>query len=226
MMATPNCVIRSCLLYEFKLNSKASEASRKICMAFSEDSISKPTAQKWFKRFKSGDFTLEDEARTGRPIGINDDDLCATIELNSSLTCQELSLKYNVSDECIRSHLHKLGKRWKLSKWVPHDLTVSNKLQRFNICTSLLSRHNIESFLDRIVTCDEKWIQYKNIKRKYHWLSPKEPIPQSSKAGLHPEKIMLCIWWTATGIVHKEFKCVGQTITGDIHTTTVCSRKI
>lgn len=43
-------VIRACLLYEFKLDSKAAEASRKICLAFGKDAVTERTAQKWFKK--------------------------------------------------------------------------------------------------------------------------------------------------------------------------------
>ena len=54
-------------------------------------------------------------------------------------------------------HLHAIDKVKKLDKWVPHDLTDSQKMQRLQVCLSLLNRHNNESFLHRIVTCDEKW---------------------------------------------------------------------
>ena len=122
-----------------------------------------------------------------------------------------------MSDETIRLHLHQLGKRWKLSKWVPYELSETNKLQRLTICSSLLSRHNLVPFFDRMLTCDEKWIMYCNIKRTYHWLSSNDPLPMTPKPSIHQQKILLCVWWTTVGIMHYEFLPSGQTITAEIY---------
>ena len=101
--------IRACLLYEFKLGTSASSASRKLCTAFGKGAVSEKTARNWFQKFRSGNETLEDEPR--RPISLNNDDLNAAIESDSSLTCHELASRFHVSDETIRLHLHQLGKR-------------------------------------------------------------------------------------------------------------------
>ena len=81
--------------------------------------------------------------------------------------------------------MHQIGKRWKLSKWVPHDLTSENRLQRLTICSLYLTY--------RILTCDEKWVIYTNRKRTYHWLSPKDPLAQISKVRLFSKKLLLCL---------------------------------
>ena len=216
-MADKKLIIRACLLYEFKLGTNASQACKNISKAFGKDSVKERNARNWFQKFSSGDETLEDLPRSGRPTPLNDDDLRNTIETNSNLTCQELATIFKVSDETIRLHLHQLGKRWKLSKWVPHDLTAENKLQRFNTSFSHLSRQKIEPFFDRILTCDEKWIMYSNSKRTHHWLSTNDCVPQTSKRQIMQKKLLLCVWWTSEGIIHHEFLKVGETITADIY---------
>lgn len=216
-MSVSNAVIRACLLYEFKLGTKGAEAARKICAAFGEGTISERTAQKWFHTFSTGDETLEDKPRSGRPKSLDLDQLKAAIEEDSSQTCQELAQRFGVSDETIRVHLHELGKSWKLSKWVPHELTAANRLQRLNICSSLLTRNNNCPILDRILTCDEKWVMYDNKKRSYHWLSSNDSMPLSAKPALHQRKVMLCVWWTTAGIVHYEFLESGKTITKEVY---------
>ena len=105
-MTDKKLMIRSCLLYEFKLGTSASSASRRICTAFGEGAVSERTARNWFQKFRSGNEALEDEPRAGRPILLNNDDLKAAIETDSSLTCHELALRFLVSDETIRLHLH------------------------------------------------------------------------------------------------------------------------
>lgn len=210
-------LIRACLLYEFKLANSAAEATRKICLAFGEDAVKERTARNWFQKFRTGDESLEDEPRTGRPLSLDIEALPTAIEDNSSLTCQELSLIFNVSDETIRQHLHKIGKTYKLSKWIPHELSEANKQLRLTNCLSLLSRENSEPFLDRLLTCDEKWVVYKNPTRRRHWLSRTDPVPVTARKEPHEMKVLLCIWWTARGVVHSELLKRGQTITGELY---------
>ncbi|XP_065664499.1 histone-lysine N-methyltransferase SETMAR-like [Hydra vulgaris] len=155
-MATQPTIIRSCLLYEFKLGRNVTQAAKNICTAFGEGTVSERTAQKWFQRFSSGDESIEDLPRSGRPLLVDEDELKDAVESDSSQTCQELAVRFAVSVETIRLHLDAIGKAWKLSRWVPHKLSIDNKKQRLTICTSLLSRHNVEPFLDCLLTCDEK----------------------------------------------------------------------
>jgi len=216
-MDTNNSVIRSCLLYEFKLGAKAIVAARKICMAFGDHAVSSRTAQKWFKRFTSGNYSLTDEARSGRPKIIENDNIKEAVESNSSATCADLAQMFNLSAECIRLRLHQMGKTWKLSKWIPHDLSEDNKLSRLSICSANFSRNEKYSFLDSLLTCDEKWILYSNSRRSYHWLSSTDPIPHTPKNSLHPKKILLCVWWTTAGIIHYEFLVTGRTITSGLY---------
>ncbi|KAM3179168.1 hypothetical protein ACTXT7_001119 [Hymenolepis weldensis] len=64
-----------------------------------------------------------------------------------------------------------------------------NKQQRVTCCVSLRSRELQAPFLDPVITdSDEKWILYKNIKRKRQRLSRvSKPIPQSRQFGTAPE---------------------------------------
>jgi histone-lysine N-methyltransferase SETMAR len=153
----------------------------------------------------SGDEILEDTPHEGRLTITDDNELKAANEPDSSQTCQELAETSNVSDETIHLHLCQMGKVYKLSKWIPHELMASNKLQRLAICLSLLSRYNNEPFLDWLLMCDKKWLLYSNNKGSHHWLSSSEHVPHMSKPAIHQQKILLCIWWNIAGILYYEF---------------------
>ncbi|GFY57709.1 mariner Mos1 transposase [Trichonephila inaurata madagascariensis] len=143
---------------------------------------------------QSGDLSLCDKARTGRPQALDDEALLAAIEEDSNQTCGELARQFNPFIETVRLHLHPLGKTYRLSKWVPHMLLKVHKQQCLAACLSLLSRHCSAFIFNRMLTSDEKWVQYDTPKSSKHWLSPQDTGPHSARPPMHPRKIMLCVW--------------------------------
>ncbi|GFY75876.1 histone-lysine N-methyltransferase SETMAR [Trichonephila inaurata madagascariensis] len=102
-------LVRGCLLYDFKVGLSAAVTSRRICQAFGDSAVN--------------------ELRTGRSQALNDKALQAAIE-NSSKTCGELARQFITSSETVRLHPHRLGKTYRLNKWVPHTLLEVHKQQR------------------------------------------------------------------------------------------------
>ena len=88
--------------------------------------------------------------------------------------------------------------------WVPHILTEKHLLTRVTACISLLSRHNEHSFLNRIVTWDQKWISYNNVVWERSWSLQSEPFQTVKKVTLYPKKDMLYIWWDCRGPIYYE----------------------
>jgi hypothetical protein len=56
---------RHLLLYEFNWGSKAAEAAKNNCAIYLEDSVAEIKAEKWFARFKQGNFYTSDTLRSG-----------------------------------------------------------------------------------------------------------------------------------------------------------------
>ncbi|GFY40094.1 histone-lysine N-methyltransferase SETMAR [Trichonephila inaurata madagascariensis] len=79
------------------------------------------------------------------------------IEEDSSQTCGELARQFNTSSEMVRLHLHRLGKTYRLIKWVPYTLLEVRKQQRVAACLSLLSRHRSAFIFNRVLNSDENW---------------------------------------------------------------------
>ena len=200
------------LLYEFKLDHKAAEASRNINFAFGAGTVSERTAQECFQKFGSGDMSVEEKEGRGRPSKIDSFELKAVVELNPRTTLSELANEFNVDIATISRHLAAIGNVKKLEKWVPHDLTEKQQHRRFEIASSLLLRNKTEPFLDRIITCDEKWIRYDNRQRSGQWLDYAEAPKHFPKPDLFPKKTMVTVWWFSKGIIHYSFLEPGKTI--------------
>ena len=146
---------RPIFLYEFKLHQSAAETARKINQAFCNDSLNKHTVRRWFAKFSSEVFSLEDEPRSGRPAVIQGEDLRTPVEIDPSQKVHEMAEELGVSSHAIFAGLKRIGKVKKLEKWVPHELNDRQKLSRLEVCSSLLFRKQNDPFFNRIVTCDK-----------------------------------------------------------------------
>jgi len=84
--------------------------------------------------------------------------------------------------------LKRLGFISKLDIWVPHILTEKNLCRRVDVCDLLLKSQENDPFLMRIITRDEKWVIYNNVKRKRSWSKKDEPTQSTSKADIHQKR--------------------------------------
>jgi len=67
-------------------------------------------------------------------------------------------------------------------------------MDRINICDTLLKRNEIEPFLKRMITGDEKWIPYDNPTRKRKIVDKERREGASNrKTGLTRKKVMFCV---------------------------------
>ena len=201
------------MLYEFRKGSKATEATKNICGVYG-DVLDIPNAS--VCSANSGQAML-----TSRMTIVRDDRWSwTTISWGRRLSqtpVKQLAEKPNFSWSSVQEHLQHVGKVNIQGVWVPHQLSAENKAQRTTICNSLMTRQEREPSLHRIVTGDEKWVLYVNTKRKNQWLSPgQQPVP-TAKPGLHPQKVLLSVWWDSVGIIHFEVLETGQTITADLY---------
>ncbi|XP_044313283.1 histone-lysine N-methyltransferase SETMAR-like [Drosophila rhopaloa] len=102
----------------------------------------------------------------GRPVTTNTGQIMENIELDRHVTSRDIAEKIGVSHQTILNHLKKAGYKKKLDAWVPHDLTLKKLVDIINACDMPLKRNELDPVLKPMVTGDEKWITYDNIKRK------------------------------------------------------------
>ena len=71
--------------------------------------------------------------------------------------------------------------------------------------------------LDLITTGDEKWVLYVNVVRRKEWVPRGQRASPTAKPGLHPKKVLLCMWMDTEGVVYWELLPQGQTITAEVY---------
>ena len=97
--------IRHCLLYEFQLGHSATQATSNICRALGPGTISQPTVHRWFKRFSSRNFDLEDEPRSERSDKLVLDGLKELVERDPRQTTRCMASTFGCSHTTIEGRL-------------------------------------------------------------------------------------------------------------------------
>ena len=81
------------------------------------------------------------------------------------------------------------------------------------MASSLLQRNKITPFLDRVVTCDEKWIFYDNRRGLAQWLDRDKAPHHFPNPKNYQKHIMVTVWWFAAGLIHYSYLNPGEAIT-------------
>lgn len=209
--------IRYILQFFFDKGENASQAAEIVNGVYGADTVTANYVQFWFRRFCSGIFDVKDAPRTGRPVVENVDKITEIIEVDRHVSSRSIAQELKIDHKTVLNHLRKAGFKKKLDVWVPHQLTPKNMMDRISICEALAKRNEIDPFLKRMVTGDEKWVTYDNIVRKRSWSKRGEAAQTVAKPGLTARKVLLCIWWDLKGIIYYELLPYGQTLNSDLY---------
>lgn len=205
------------LINRFRNGDNSAQAHRYLRESYGYDCLSERQCRRWFVKFRSGNFEVKRSPGQGRKMTLNLDDLRETVQLNPRQSTRELSVILNVCQKTICNGLKRIEFVNKRGTWIPHILSEGNKSLRVSIVRGLLERFKVESFLDRVVTCDEKWVLYNNIHLSNQWL-PKDQSPDPTpRPGLHPKKVLISVFWDYRGIIHYELLPEGQTINAGVY---------
>ena len=64
---------------------------------YGEDAVTDQKCQKWFAKFRAGDFSVDDAPWSGRPIEVHSNQMKTLIENNQCYTMQEIANILNIS---------------------------------------------------------------------------------------------------------------------------------
>ncbi|PRD17599.1 UNVERIFIED_CONTAM: Histone-lysine N-methyltransferase SETMAR, partial [Trichonephila clavipes] len=123
---------------------------------YGADTVTANYVQFLFRRFRSGISDVKDASRTGRPVVEN---------VVRHVSSRSIAQKLKIDHKTVLNHLRKVG------------------IKKSSI-EALAKRNEIDRFLKRMVTADEKWATYDNIVRKRSGSKRGEAALMVTKPGL------------------------------------------
>src|SRR5882724_7068637 len=100
--------IRHIMLYEYQRGNSATLATKNINEVY-ENALDVRKCQRWFAKFRSGDFSLTNLPRGGPEPEVDNMALEALVESNPRQTLREMAAIMECSHESIRLHLQQIG---------------------------------------------------------------------------------------------------------------------
>ena len=99
----------------------------------------------WVGKFKGGRKSLEDEARSGRPLDAIDQERCNKVRdlvyFDRRIQVEEIAQAQGISHGSVSTTLHdRLGMRKLTACWVPKSLSDEQMATRASVCGAFLKR--------------------------------------------------------------------------------------
>ena len=148
--------IRYILQFFFNKGENASQAAVIVNGVYGANTVTANYTQFWFRRFRAGIFDVKNAPRTGTPVVENVDKITEMIKVDRHISSRSIAQELKIDHKTVLIYLGKAGFKKKLDVWVPHHLTPKNMMDRISICEALIKRNEINPFLKRMVTGDEK----------------------------------------------------------------------
>jgi len=121
---------RTALIFCFHLKKIAAESYRLLGEAYSEHAASQKTCERWFQRFKIGDFDVADKEHE-KPKSTKTLELQALLDEDDSQTQKQLAEQLSISQQAASNRLREMGKIQKVGRWVPQNMGELNERQRW-----------------------------------------------------------------------------------------------
>lgn len=151
-------------------------------------------------RFKSGEMSIEDHARSGRPSKSRTDKNVKNIHKiileDRRQTIEEVAERSSVTWSSVQRILSEdLGMKRVAAKFVPRLLTEQQKQGRVESCPSLKEEsQNDPNFFFKVITGDESWCYGYDPETKQQssqWKTPTSPRPKNARQVRSNIKTML-----------------------------------
>ena len=95
--------------FAFFISAKA-QVAKTLLNVYGEKALKDTQYRNWFDKFRSGDFSLKDEQRSGRSNEVDDVQIKAIIELDRHVTVLEIDEMLKIPKLTIDCHIQRLGR--------------------------------------------------------------------------------------------------------------------
>jgi histone-lysine N-methyltransferase SETMAR len=201
---------RSIVLNYYKTGMNALKIFKTLKSIYGNECPSYAFVAKWRRRFMSGQTTIKDEPRQGRPMkhedGKYDEKILKLIKEDPYISVNDIAKLLGFSNTKTKNYIKKnLNLKKTMCKWVPHLLTDNQKKERVNFCKYFLEKYanKNEKNIYNIITGDETWVRFWDPKvgnnAKIWKLNGDDNIEKRIKS-IRDEKIMVSVFFTKAGI--------------------------
>ena len=156
---------RLALKFMQKEGKTAVKAYARLQVVYGVQCMSRARAFAWFKRFKDGRMSTDNDTHSSRTAtAVNDENIAKVNELirgDRRVSVRDIMSSVNIGAKAANEIIHNcLGYSKVCARWVPRQLTDDHKENHFNICAELFEQydHEGDGYLRRIITGDETWI--------------------------------------------------------------------
>ena len=162
------------------------------------------------EEFKRGRMSLQDEARSGRPLDATDEEMCKKVRdlvySDRRIQVEEIAQALGISHGRVSTILQdRLGMRKLTARWVPKSLSDEQMATRASVCSNLLKHfRSKDDFLLHLVTVDETWVHYyepENKAQSCQWVGPGSPRPKKFKTQPSAGKVTATVFWDAKALL-------------------------
>ena len=205
------------------LKGKTGKKTGELADVYDSSAPSYAQVKFWVGEFKRGRTSLEDEARSGRPLDATDEEMCKKVRdlvySDRRIQVEEIAQTAGISHGSVSTILHdRLGIRKLTVRLVPKSLSDEQMATIASVCSALLKRfRSKDDFLLRLVTVDETLVHYfepENKAQSRQWVGPGSPRPKKFKMQPPAGKVMATVFWDAKGVIMLDFLPKRSTITG------------
>ena len=207
-MELENRDFQAMIYYHLKRGLTYLESHKNLCEAFGSIAPGKSTVSKWFWEFGFGRSHFSDN-RCGRSVSAaiqeNVTHVKELIREDAQITCKDLQNILGIGMSALNEILnHQLGVHKRCARWVPHQLTEEQKVDRMQWCLTMLEKYNNgrTNSMWNIVSGNETRVYKSDPKTKAQslvWLLPGDTPPLKFKRSRSTSKQMVASYIAKTG---------------------------
>ena len=175
---------RAVIRYLYLKGKTGKEIHGELARVYGSSAPSYAQVKFWVGEFKRSRTSLEDEARSGRPLDATDEEMYKKVRdlvySGRRIQVEEIAQALGISHGSVSTILHDCLGMHKLTVcWVPIFLSDEQMATRALVCSTLLKRfRSKDDFLLHLVTVDETWV---------HYYEPENKAQSRQCVGLGPQ---------------------------------------